>query len=310
LVSTLTFAAPAFVPTYLGARPCFIDCDPHTWHLDPDLLEGELAKRQRENRRPAAVVAADLYGSVADGARIAAICEAYDVPFVQDAAESIGATRDGVHAGRHGRVAVLSFNGNKMVTTGGGGALISDDLELVAHAKYLSTQARQNEPWYEHRDVGFNYRMGNLNAAVGRGQLRSLATRIEGRRRVRAEYERQLGSVDGVQFQGVPDGCEPNHWLTTVALDTEFGATPTDVLAALRTAGVEARHSFKPMHLQPVFAGNPVVGGDVAADLFARGVSLPSSSRMEDQTVEWICDMITAAGGRSCPTAVPAAVRA
>ena len=175
LVNTLTFGASAFAITYLGARPCFVDCDPDTWHLDADLLDEELTRRDRAGERPAAVVSVDLYGSVSDGERIAAVCDAHDVPLVQDAAEAIGAFRDGVHAGRQGRVAVLSFNGNKMVTTGGGGAIMSDDASIVSRARYLSTQARQPVPWYEHEDVGFNYRMGNLNAAVGRGQLRTLA---------------------------------------------------------------------------------------------------------------------------------------
>ena len=296
VVNTLTFGASAFAVTYLGARPCFVDCDAATWHLDADLLDEELTRRDRVGERPAAVVSVDLYGSVSDGERIAAVCSAHDVPLVQDAAEAIGATRNGVHAGRQGQVAVLSFNGNKMVTTGGGGAIMSDDASIVSHARYLSTQARQVVPWYEHEDVGFNYRMGNLNAAVGRGQLRTLAGRIAGRRRVRAIYERYLGELGGVGFQAIPDGCAPNHWLTTVVFDAdEFGATPGDVLDTLRAAGIEARYSFKPMHLQPVFADNPVVGGGVAAGLFERSLSLPSGSVLTDDEVGWICDVIVSA---------------
>ncbi len=295
LVNSLTFGASAFAVTYLGARPCFVDCDPETWHLDPDLLDEELTRRARAGEQAAAVVSVDLYGSVADGERIAAVCAAHGVPLVQDAAEAIGAFRDGVHAGRQGRVAVLSFNGNKMVTTGGGGAIMSDDASIVSHARYLSTQARQPVPWYEHEDIGLNYRMGNLNAAVGRGQLRTLTDRIAGRRRVRAGYERILGELGGVGFQHIPDGCEPNHWLTTVVFDESFGATPGDVLDALRSAGIEARYSFKPMHLQPVFASNPVVGGGVAERLFAQSLSLPSGSWISDDEVAWICDVIGSA---------------
>jgi len=295
LVSSLTFGASAFAITYLGARPCFVDCEPETWHLDPDLLDEELTRRGREGRRPAAVVSVDLYGSVADGERIAAICAVHEVPLVQDAAESIGATRGGVHPGRQGQVAILSFNGNKMVTTGGGGAILSDDVDIVSRARYLSTQARQVVPWYEHQDIGFNYRMGNLNAAVGRGQLRTLPARIAGRRSVRETYENRLGGVDGIQFQQVPDDCEPNHWLTTITFDPEkFPADPATVLAALRDARIEARHAFKPMHLQPVFADHPVVGGAVAEAHFGRGLSLPSGSRMSPEIVEEICDRIIA----------------
>lgn len=292
LVNTLTFGASAFAVTYVGARPCFVDCDPDTWHLDPDLLDEELTRRNRVGKRPAAVVSVDLYGSVADGQRLAAVCAAHDVPLVQDAAEAIGAFRGGVHAGRQGQVAVLSFNGNKMVTTGGGGAIMSDDPAIVSRARYLSTQARQPVPWYQHDDVGFNYRMGNLNAAVGRGQLRTMPTRIAGRRRVREQYERLLGPLGGATFQAIPDECEPNHWLTTVAFDASFGATPGDLLDALRLEGIEARFSFKPMHLQPVFAENPVVGGSVAERLFERSLSLPSGSRLADEDVAWVCDVI------------------
>ncbi len=295
LVSTLTFGASAFAITYLGARPCFVDCDPDTWHLDPDLLDEELTRRDRAGTRPAAVVSVDLYGSVADGERIAAVCAAHDVVLVQDAAESIGASRNGVASGRQGRVSILSFNGNKMVTTGGGGAIMSDDVSLVSHARYLSTQARQPVPWYEHADIGFNYRMGNLNAAVGRGQLRTLDERIAGRRAVRETYERVLGAVEGIRFQQIPEGCAPNHWLTTVMFDPErFAGRPAAVLDALRSVGIEARHAFKPMHLQPVFAGAPVVGGAVAAEHFERGLSLPSGSRLDLEVVEEIGERILA----------------
>lgn len=292
IAPTLTFGATAFATTYLGARPCFVDCEPETWHMDADLLDEELGRRDRAGQRPGAVVSVDLYGSVADGARMAEVCAAHDVPLVQDAAEALGATRGGVHAGRQGRVGVLSFNGNKMVTTGGGGAIMSDDPSIVRRARYLSTQARQPVPWYEHEDIGFNYRMGNLNAAVGRGQLRTLPRRIGRRRHVRACYEHHLGAA-GVRFQIVPDDCSPNHWLTTAVFDAEeFGADPGDIIDALRSAGIEARYSFKPMHLQPVFAGHPIVGGAVAEGLFARSLSLPSGSALTDEEIAWICDVI------------------
>lgn len=293
LVSSLTFGASAFAVTYLGARPCFVDCDPGAWQLDPDLLTDELERRSSAGTLPAAVVGVDLYGSVSDGERIAAACARFEVAYVGDAAEALGATRDGVHAGRHARVAVLSFNGNKMVTTGGGGALFADDEALVERIRYLATQARQPVPWYEHADIGFNYRMGNLNAAVGRGQLRTLADRIAGRARVRATYERLLGTLPGVGFQHIPDGVAPNHWLTTVRLDpAEFGVDTTTVLGALREAGIEARHGFKPMHLQPVFAGHPVVGGEVSADLFRTTLNLPSGSRLTDDDIAEIAGVI------------------
>jgi len=293
VMSDLTFAASAFAATYLGARPCFVDGDPLTWQIDPDLLAEELAQRAAAGRLPAAVVSVDLYGSVADGTRLAAVCAEYGVPLVEDAAEAVGASRDGVAAGRFGRVGIYSFNGNKIATTGGGGAIITDDVALAARVRHLSTQARAAVPHYEHREIGHNYRMGNINAAIGRGQLHTLAERIEGRRRVYQHYLRTLGDLPGVRFQAVPEGCVPNHWLTTVELDPhEFGATPADVLAALRAERIEARPGFMPMHMQPVFADAPVVGGAVSAGHFARSVSLPSSGRLTSDEVQTITDIV------------------
>ena len=180
-----------------------------------------------------------------------------------------------------------------MVTTGGGGALVSDDLAVVARARHLATQARNPVPWYEHDEVGYNYRLGNLSAAVGRGQLKTLPERIEGRRRVRETYERRLGAVDGFTFQEIPEGCKPNHWLTTVRVDPDaVGITPAEVLTALRGERIEARHGFKPMHLQPVFDGAPMVGGAVSDDLFATTINLPSGSRLTDDDLGEICDVI------------------
>lgn len=296
LVSDLTFAASAFAVSHVGASPVFIDCEPATWHMDPDLLAEELARRAHAGTLPAAVIVVDLYGSVADYGRLAPLCEQYGVPLIEDAAEALGARRDGKSAGRFGNTGLLSFNGNKILTTGGGGALMSDDAAVVAHARYLSTQARQPVLHFEHHDTGFNYRMGNLNAAVGRGQLRTLPQRIENRRRVRLGYEQHLAPLGGIEFQHVPEGCEPNHWLTTIAIDAAaFGATATQVLAALHGEGIEARPAFKPMHLQPVFAGAKHVGGAVSAALFERSVCLPSGGRLTDDDVAWVCSVIASA---------------
>jgi len=292
LVSTLTFGATAFAATYLGARPCFVDAEERTWHMDPDLLAEELAARARRGELPGAVVAVDLYGSVVDAARLQHACDEFEVPLVIDAAESLGATRDGIAAAHRGKVAILSFNGNKIVTTGGGGAIASDDLELVDRARFLATQARRPVPWYEHDEIGFNYRMGNLNAAVGRGQLRTLRDRITERARVRTRYEEHLGVLPGARFQDVPSGVSPNHWLTTVRLDPAGGLAPAIGLAALRDAGIEARWGWKPMHRQPVFAGHPTTGGSIADELFASCLTLPSGSRLTDDDVEWICSVL------------------
>ena len=293
LVSDLTFGASAFATTYVGARPCFVDCDATTWHLDPDLLADELATRARKGALPAAVVVVDLYGSVADYSRLVPICAQYEVPLVEDAAEALGARRHGQAAGSFGQVGVLSFNGNKIVTTGGGGALLSDTTEHANLARYLATQSRHPAPHYEHHDIGFNYRMGNLNAAVGRGQLRTLPHRIAQRRRVREGYEQHLRALPGIGFQAIAADCEPNHWLTTITVDPlQFGVHAIDIIRALHAAGIEARHGFKPMHLQPVFTDAPVVGGTVSAGLFATSVSLPSGGRITDDDLAWICDVV------------------
>ena len=239
LVNTLTFAASAFAVSHLGARPCFVDCDPSGWHLDIELLARELERRAAIGRLPAAVVSVDLYGSVADGERIAQLCRIHEVPVVADAAEAVGAFRDGTHAGRHAEIGVLSFNGNKMLTTGGGGAVFADQSGPIDRIRHLATQARVPVPWYEHEEVGYNYRLSNLSAAVGRGQLCTLEARIEGRHRVRLHYERRLSCHDGISFQLIPDGCAPNYWLTTIVVyGDRFGADRDAVLEALRAAGI------------------------------------------------------------------------
>ncbi len=294
LVPDVTFAAAAFATVYVGARPCFVDAHPRTWQLDPDLLEEELRHRADHGRLPGAVVAVDLYGACADFDRIPRICAEYEVPLVEDAAEALGSTWNGTSAGRLGRVGTLSFNGNKIVTTGGGGALLSDDPKIVSRARHLSVQARASAPWYEHDDIGFNYRLGNLNAAVGRGQLATLPHRMAERRRVHEGYRRCLGGLAGVTFQELPAACSPNWWLTTVRFDPGgFGATAVEILDALRDEHIEARHAFTPMHRQPVFVDHPVIGGSVGDDLFATSVSLPSGGRITDEEVRWICDIIT-----------------
>jgi len=301
LMSDLTFGASAFAVKYVGAVPVFVDSEPHSWQLDPAVLEAELARRAAAGTLPAAVVAVHLYGSVCDGARIAAACAAHEVPLVEDAAEAVGASRGGVMAGCFGDVAVLSFNGNKIVTTGGGGALLSNDPSLVARARHLATQARLPVPWYEHDEVGFNYRLGNLNAAVGRGQLRTLAQRMAARAVVRDIYEHELLTAAGVSFQQVPAGCLPNHWLTTIQLQPEvFGATAARVLQHVRDEGIEARPGFKPMHQQPVFAGSTLVTASgasrsVSGQHFQCGISLPSSGVLTADDVQFIARTVLAA---------------
>lgn len=283
LVPTLTFAATANPVTYLGATPVFVDCDPGTWTVDPGLVEEELEVRARQGEPPAAVVAVDLYGQCADYDRLAEACAHHGVPLLADAAESLGSTYRGRPAGALGVAAALSFNGNKIVTAGGGGMLVSDDEALVSRARHLATQARRPVPHYEHEDVGYNYRMSNLLAAVGRGQLRSLDAKVAARRATYDAYRRALADVPGVSMMPLAARGTSNCWLSCLTVDAEeFGASRDDVRAHLERHGIEARPTWKPMHRQPVFADHPRRGGAVADDVFGRGLCLPSGSQLTD----------------------------
>lgn len=285
LVSSLTFAAPANAVTYVGAVPVFVDCERDTWNMDPELLEATLAERAAADRLPAAVVVVDLYGQCAQLDRVVDVCDRYGVAVVEDAAEALGATWQGRHAGTWGALGAFSFNGNKIITTGGGGMLVGD-AESVARARYLSQQARQPVLHYEHTDIGYNYRLSNLLAAVGRGQLADLPAKIDRRHELHAAYVAGLADIDGIGFMPWDDRGRPNGWLTLVTLDESLGRSPHEVCAALDALDIEARPAWKPMHLQPVFARNEAVGGAVAAELFDRGLCLPSGSAMTDADVD------------------------
>ncbi len=291
LTATLTFVATAAAVTYLGGVPVFVDSDAATWNLDPDLLAGELASRARAGRLPKAVVAVDLYGQCADYERIHAACEPYGIPVIEDAAESLGASYRGRPAGSLGVMGVLSFNGNKVITTSGGGMLLSDDADHVRRARFLATQARDPAPHYQHSELGYNYRMSNLLAAVGRGQLADLDERVERRRQANAAYQQALGDLPGVSFMPEAPYGRSNRWLTCVTIDPRgFGASPGDVRVHLESADIEARPVWKPMHLQPAFAGCEVIGGTVAERLFDQGLCLPSGSGLTDAQRERVVD--------------------
>jgi dTDP-4-amino-4,6-dideoxygalactose transaminase len=295
LVPTQTFVATANVVTYVGARPVLVDSDPATWTIDPDLVASELEARARTGRLPAAVITVDLYGQCADYDRLLATCAAFDVPLLEDAAEALGATYRGRPAGTFGAAGVFSFNGNKIITTSGGGMLVSHDEAMITRARYLSTQAREPVVHYEHVAVGFNYRLSNLLAAVGRGQLRGLARRIDRRRAINKQYRTALADVPGIDFMPVASYGEPNYWLTCILVDpTEFGATHEDIRMALEALDIESRPTWKPLHLQPVYAEAPRVGGQAAASIFDRGLCLPSGSSLEPADQDRITTAIRA----------------
>lgn len=282
-VSDLTFIAPANAVRYVGASLRFIDSERETWNMDPELLAEALADASATGRLPKAVIAVDLYGQCAQLDRISALCEEYGVVLIEDAAEALGASWQGRSAGSWGALAAYSFNGNKIITTGGGGMLVGDRTS-IDRARYLSQQARQPALHYEHTEVGYNYRLSNLLAAVGRGQLADLPAKIARRHEINAAYREALSPI-GLDFMPWDPRGRANGWLTLATLDRSLGVSPMELCTALDALDIEARPAWKPMHLQPVFAEAPVVGGTVAADLFERGLCLPSGSAMTDRDV-------------------------
>lgn len=282
ITSTLTFVATANAVVYTGAEPVFIDVSPATWTIDPNLLDEELAALAKRGRRVAAVVAVDLYGQCADYARLEPICARYGVPLIEDAAEALGASYGDRAAGAFGCSAAFSFNGNKIITTSGGGMLVSNDRRTAERARHLATQARQPAPHYEHEEVGFNYRMSNLLAALGRGQLRSLPAKLSRRRRINEIYRDAFQQVPGITFMPEAPYGRSSCWLTCMTIDAStFGADREQVRLHLESRDIESRPVWKPMHLQPAFRSCPVRGGRVAAALFERGLCLPSGSSLQ-----------------------------
>ena len=292
--ATLTFSASANPVRYVGATPVFVDADPATWTIDPDLLERALAERPQIR----AVVAVDLYGQSCDYEALTAICARRGVTLVQDAAESLGSFYRDAPSGAQGDIAALSFNGNKVITTSGGGMLLSRDADWIAHARKLSTQAREPAPHYEHTEIGFNYRLSNLLAAVGRAQLDVLQERVAARRRVNDRYRELLAGIPGIDFMPEAPYGRSNCWLTCILVDpAEAGTDRESIRVALETEDVEARPLWKPMHLQPVYRDAPVYGGDVAASLFERGLCLPSGSALTEADQQRIVELLLATRG-------------
>jgi len=292
VVSDLTFAASANVVRYVGATPVFVDADTSTWTMDPDLLAEALADRKRRGRMPKAVIAVDLYGQCADYDRLAAVCAPHGVPIIQDASESLGATYRDRPAGGQGVMAAFSFNGNKILTTSGGGMLVSSRAPWIAEARSLASQARDPAPHYQHSKVGYNYRLSNLLAAVGRGQLRVLAERVAARRRNFDWYQQRLGGTPGWTFMPEAPYGTSTRWLTCVTIDPAAGPDRESVRTALERDNIEARPLWKPMHLQPIYADCPLYGGAVGRRLFETGLCLPSGSALTETDRERILGVI------------------
>jgi len=300
--SDMTFAASANAIAYTGATPFFVDCDRSTWTIDPDLLDRAISARRAAGALIRAVVAVDLYGQCCDYAALHEVCARHDLILIQDAAESLGATYQGAPAGGQGTMAAFSFNGNKIITTSGGGMLVSYNDKTIEHARKLSTQAREPVAHYEHLEVGFNYRMSNLLAALGRAQLESLPERVATRRRIRDRYRALLEDVPGISF--MPDAAygEGNAWLTCILVDPDaFGADREAIRLALEAEDIEARPLWKPMHLQPIYAAHTTFGGEVSARLFERGLCLPSGSALTDEQQDRVVAGMLAARASAVP---------
>lgn len=283
---TLTFVATANPIAYLGAKPVFLDSDRETWNLDPELLSRALNQRADQNRLPRAVIVVHLYGQPADMDPILAACARYEIPVLEDAAEGLGSTYKGKPVGSHGGLAAYSFNGNKIITTTGGGMLSSVNPECIRSARFWATQARDNALWYQHSEMGYNYRMSNVLAGIGRGQLEVLNTRVRQRREIAFRYRDAFADITGMAFMPQsPHGIHTN-WLSCFLVDEPaLGISRDALIAALDAAGIESRPVWKPMHLQPLYQYAEHFGGEVAEDLFNRGICLPSSSSLsqEDQ---------------------------
>jgi dTDP-4-amino-4,6-dideoxygalactose transaminase len=298
IAPSFTFIGSVSPVSYVGAETWFVDSETRSWNLDPDLLHEALSVARMEGRSVGAVIAVDLFGQCADYARIEEISAAFDVPLIEDAAEALGATYDGRPAGSFGRAGILSFNGNKIITTSGGGALVSDDAGLVERCRHLSSQAREAEIHYEHREIGYNYRISNILAALGRAQLATLDGRVAKRRALFDTYVERLGDLDGLDFMPEATYGRSNRWLTALTIKPErFGATNLDVMEALEADNIEARPVWKPMHLQPVFAGYRIFGSAVSEQIFATGLCLPSGTQMTEDDIDRVVGIVRSVNG-------------
>ncbi len=289
MASTFTFAATANAIAYCGATPIFVDSELSTWNMSPELLETALSAAAKHGQLPAAVVVVDLYGQCADYEALVPICRQYEVPLVEDSAEALGATRNGQPAGTFGDIGLFSFNGNKIMTTSGGGMFVSPTTEMADRARYLATQARQPAVHYEHTDIGYNYRLSNLLAAIGRAQLSRLAEMSGRRVAINDIYRRAFSGLHGIEFMPIADEGW-NGWLTCVLL--QDASTRNRIMASLDEQNIESRPLWKPMHLQPVFRDAAAHVDGTSQDLFDRGLCLPSGSVLSDDDVERVCEHV------------------
>ena len=293
LGSTLTFIGSVSSVRHCNAELVFVDSDRSSWNIDTDLLAEEIERLTAAGKKPAAVLPTELYGQPCDLDRIREICDPHEIPILCDSAESLGASYKDLPTGRKATVAISSFNGNKIITTSGGGMIASDDKSLIDQCGYLATQARQPVLHYEHNDIGFNYRMSNIVAAIGIGQLEVLGERVNQKRQIAAWYAERFAKVDGIELMPEIDNGRATRWLTVATLDpTLLSTRPLEVIAALEKHNIESRPVWKPLHLQKAFADCRCVGGQVATDLYETGICFPSGTTMTQSDVNRVCDIV------------------
>ena len=287
LCQSFTFAASAFPIIYCDAKPVFIDSESDTWNIDPVLLEKAIKEQLSKGKKPAAIMVVHLYGMPAKMYEIKTIAQRYEIPVIEDAAEALGSTYYGKACGSLGTIGILSFNGNKIITTSGGGALTSDDELIVSKARHLSAQAKEPVGYYLHKEIGYNYRLSNVSAGIGRGQMEILPQRIQKRREIFEFYQKELSEIDGISFPGEPEGFFSNRWLTTIIFDKVLGAGINEkIRIELEKENIETRALWKPLHQQPVFADFETYNYGVADEFFATGLCLPSGSNTSDANLE------------------------
>ncbi len=296
VTSSFTFVASANAIKYLNAIPVFVDSEVQSWNMDPSLLRQALEDAQKTGTLPKAILVVDAFGQTADYQAISVICEEFDIPLIEDAAESLGAKHHGLEAGTFGKIGCLSFNGNKIITSGGGGMIVTNDQKVAEKIRFFSTQACDSEHYYQHSQLGYNYRMSNLLAAVGRGQLANLNQHLQKRNAIFERYVRYLGDLPGIQFMPEPAGSISNRWLSVITIEPKLsGLTIQQVIKSLSEQQIESRPTWKPMHLQPLYSDCLMYGGDVCEEIFEKGLCLPSGSNLshaeQDRVIACIRDL-------------------
>ncbi|MCF0057787.1 DegT/DnrJ/EryC1/StrS aminotransferase family protein [Dyadobacter sp. CY356] len=291
---TFTFAASANPIVYLKATPVFIDSENLTWNLCPDVLEEAIKHYIKKGKKPKAIIGVHIYGMPMQLTKILSLCEKYEITFIEDAAEALGSSYHGKKLGSFGQMSIISFNGNKIITTSGGGALFSNDPAIIKKAKFLASQAKDDAPHYQHSEIGYNYRLSNISAGIGRAQLEVIEERVKSRRLNFDFYKKELEKLPGISFQNEPSGFISNRWLTCILIDPKLssGISPDKIRLHLETKNIESRPLWKPLHLQPVFKDAPYFGGNLAEKLFERGICLPSGSSLSKEDLLFICENI------------------